>query len=487
MTREYGVPGHGSHEEEHEEHEEEDSGELFADEHDEHAALDDENVYGDLEQDRLQFISELTFSQGAINKVSSKMSYTDYQHKEIEGGEVGTLFNSEMVEARFDIFHQEYAGWKGAWTFHYKNTDFEAIGLEAFTPPSESTSYAFAWLEEQHLSDSLLLQLGARIERVEVEASDSDLEFHHDEAEGDGHEDEHFFDKQSFDPISVSAGLVWDYQMGYNLGFSFSYSQRAPSAAELFSNGPHIGTNSYELGALYEIHQEGEEVHFDLIGQDVELETATNIDITWRKFEGDFGFVVGAFYNQIDDYLYQVNTGRFADDGHGHQEEHALEGAVDEHDEDEEQGLPVYIYQQHDVVMFGVEAKAIYQWNSAIKTSLFTDYVNAELDGGGYLPRIPPMRVGGQFDYQGDNFAAQLSVTHYFEQDDIAEHETETDGYTMLDANFNYYLDDIADDLVVFVKVNNITDEEARVHTSFLKNVAPLPARGFEMGIRGSY
>ncbi|NQY38103.1 MAG: TonB-dependent receptor [Alteromonadaceae bacterium] len=486
MTREYGIPGHshGSHEEEH-------SGELFADEHDDHDdhddhdERDDENVYGDLEQDRIQFLSELTFSQGAINKVSSKMSYTDYQHKEIEDGEVGTIFNNEMIEARFDIFHQEYAGWKGAWTFHYKNTDFEAIGVEAFTPASETTSYAFAWLEEQHLSKSLLLQLGARIERVEVEAG----EFHHDE-EDDGHDehgDEHFFDKQSFNPISVSAGLVWDYQVGYNLGFSFSYSQRAPSAAELFSNGPHIGTNSYEFGALYTIHQEGEEVHFDLSDQDVELETSTNIDITWRKFEGDFGFVLGAFYNHIDDYLYQVNTGLFADDGHGHEEEHELEGVHDDLDEHEEEGLPVYNYQQHDVEMYGVEAEVIYQWNSAIKISLFSDYIKAKLDGGDNLPRIPPMRVGGQFDYQGNNYAAQLSVTRYFEQDDIAEHETETDGYTMLDANFNYYLDGIGDDLVLFVKANNLTDEEARVHTSFLKNIAPLPARGFEIGMRGSF
>jgi len=469
MVREYGIPGHshGGHEEEHEEENEEGHEEEY-----------EENVYGDLKQDRIQFLSELSFDQGFINKVSSKMSYTDYQHKEIEGGEVGTIFNNEMVEARFDIFHQEYAGWKGAWTFHYKNTDFEAVGVEAFTPPSESTLYAFAWLEEQHLSENILLQLGARIERVEIEAIDSGMELHHEE-EHEGHE-EQTFDKQSFTPISVSSGLVWDYQPGYNLGLSLSYSQRAPSAAELFSNGPHIGTNSYEVGALYEIHHDGEDVHFHLGEQDVELEAATNIDITWRKFEGDFGFVIGAFYNQIDNYLYQASTGLFADDGHDH-DDHEEESA--EHEE----GLPVYIYQQHNVDMYGVEAELIYQWNSALKISLFTDYIKAELDNGDSLPRIPPMRVGGQFDYQSNNFAAQLSMTRYFEQTDIAERETKTDGYIMVDANFNYYLDGIGDDFVIFVKANNLTNEEARVHTSFLKDIAPLPARGFEVGVRGSF
>jgi len=476
MIREYGVPGHS-----HAGHEDEDEHEEHEEGHEEEHDQDEGNVYGDLEQDRIQLLSELNFDQDFINKVSSKVAYTDYQHKEIEGDQVGTIFNNAMVEARFDVFHQEYLGWKGAWTFHYKNTDFEAVGVEAFTPPSDTTSFAFAWLEEKHFSQELLLQVGARIERVDIEAGESGLEFGHE----DEHGEEHFFNKQSFTPVSFSTGLVWGYQHGYNLGLSFSYSQRAASAAELFSNGPHIGTNSYELGALYEIHHEGEEVHFDLSEQGVELETATNIDITWRKFEGDFGFVVSAFYNQIDDYFYQTNTGLFAEDGHEHEEEHGEQ--EDEHEAEEEQALPVYIYQQHDVDMYGIEAEVVYQLNDALVATMFADFIKAELNDGGNLPRIPPMRVGGQLAYSGDNFSSQFSLTHYFDQDDVAEKETATDGYTIIDANFNYYLDGLGDDLVLFVKANNLTNEEARVHTSFIKDVAPLPARGFELGIRGSF
>ncbi len=491
MTREYDIPGHShGHEEEHDEHEED---------HDEH----EEGVYADLEQTRLQMLSELTFEKSFFNKLTSKLAYTDYEHQEIEGDEIGTTFKNEMTEARFDLFHKEYNGWKGAFNFHYKDSDFEAIGEEAFTPPSGTTSYAFAWLEEKHLSDNVLVQLGLRFEHVEIEADDSMLEHHdeheedHDEHEEDHdeHEEEHdvHFETQEFDPISLSAGLVWEYEHGYNLGLSVAYSQRAPSAAELYSNGPHIGTSSYELGALYEVHLEDDEVHFELGDQEVELETSKSIDLTLRKFEGDFGFVVSAFYNQIDDYYFQANTGLYAADGHDeHEEDHdEHEEDHDEHEEDheehEEEGLPVYIFQQHDVNMYGIEAEFVYQWNDAFKTTLFTDYIKAEIDGGGNLPRIPPMRFGGQIDYVENNFAANLSVTHYFDQDDAAELETETDGYTMIDANFNYYLDGIGSDFVVFVKANNITNEEARVHTSFLKDLAPLPARGFEIGIRGSF
>ncbi|WP_286269991.1 TonB-dependent receptor [Thalassotalea hakodatensis] len=483
-NREYGIPGH-SHGEEHNEHEEEHDHDHEED-HDAH----EENVWGDLTQERLQFLSELNFNKGIVNKVASKLSYTDYQHKEIEGDEIGTVFNSEMLEARFDIFHNEMFGWKGAWTLHYKTNDFEAIGAEAFTPPSETNSVALAWLEERHFND-LLVQLGVRIEHVEVSAHNDES---HDEDEHDGehHHDENELTSQDFTPVSLSAGFVWDYQPGYNIGLSLAYSQRAPSAAELFSNGPHIGTNTFEKGAIYSLHND----HFHIEQEGIELETATNIDLTWRKFEGDLGFVLGAFYNQVDDYFYQTNTGLFVETHHehgDHEEEHDEhedehhEGEEDHHEEFSDEGLPVYVYQQRDVEMYGVEAEVIYQWTSNLRSNVYADYTRAKLKSGGNLPRIPPMRIGATIDYTAQNYSAQLSVNHYFDQDDISQYEEETKGYTLVDAHVNYYLDGIGDDFVLFVKGNNLTDEEARVHTSFLKNVAPLPGRGIELGIRGSF
>ena len=137
--------------------------------------------------------------------------------------------------------------------------------------------------------------------------------------------------------------------------------------------------------------------------------------------------------------------------------------------------------------MYGIEAELFYQVTPSLKASMFTDYIHAKLTDGDNLPRIPPMRIGGQFNYVTDEYSAEISATHYFKQSNTAELESETDGYTMLDANFNYFINNAGDDMVAFLKVNNITDEKARVHTSFLKNVSPLPARGFTVGIRGSF
>jgi iron complex outermembrane receptor protein len=128
--------------------------------------------------------------------------------------------------------------------------------------------------------------------------------------------------------------------------------------------------------------------------------------------------------------------------------------------------------------------------SSAIKTSIFADYIRAKLvnnDENDNLPRIPPLRVGAILNYQGDSFDSELSLNHYFEQTDIADLETTTDSYTMLDAHINYYVAGIGDDLTLYLKGQNLTNEHARVHSSFLKDVAPLPGRNFSLGIRGSF
>ncbi|QDP02383.1 TonB-dependent receptor [Thalassotalea sp. PS06] len=490
----YGIPGHSHGHEEHAEHEEEVGMEAGHEEHEE------ESVFGDLTQDRFQMLSDLRFDDNFLNRVASKVSYTDYQHQEIEDGEVGTTFKNQLWEAKVDLYHREYNGFKGAWTLHYKQSDFEALGAEAFTPPSKTDTLAFAWLEEKHFGD-VLLQLGARIEHVTLEpvhGHDEHVEHEHEMEGLSEHEEHEEFElaKQDFMPISASVGLVWDYQPGYNLGLSFAFSQRAPSAAELFSNGPHIGTNSFELGALYELHEEADGYHIELSDQDVNVETSYNLDLTWRKFSGDFGFVASVFYNHSEDFYYQQDTGLlFEDSGihdHGHEEheeheseEHA-EAEMEEHDHDEE-GLPIFVYRQDDVDMYGFEAEMVYQVSEPLKVNVFTDYIRAKLADGGNLPRIPPMRIGGGLQYQASNFETGVNVTHYFEQDQLASLETETDSYTMVDLHANYYLDGIGDDTVLFLKVDNVFDTEARVHSSFLKDIAPLPGRGITLGVRARF
>lgn len=475
LNQEYGIPGH-SHGDE------------------------DVAVLADLTQNRWQLLSELSFENNVIKSLNTKVAYTDYRHSELEVGVVGTTFDNESLETRVELLHQDFWDWRGGLSVHYKQSDFTAVGAEAFTPPSETNSIALAWIEERHFGD-VLLQLGARIERTEVSAAkvrlpELELLEDHDDHNEDVHQDhsDHGHDNHTsegmtrnftvehvFTPVSLSAGLVWDFTDGYNLGLSLSHSERAPSASELLSFGPHIGTGSYEVGALFSLHDDhGETPHFGLTDQDIVMETANNIDLSLRKFKGDFGFILNAFYNQIDDYYYEKATGLSAGDGHDH-------SGHDHGEEEEAHTLPLFIFTAQDVTLHGFEAQAVWQVTDEFAWRVQGDVIRARLDSGGELPRTPPARIATEFSYQGESISADLFVSHYFEQTHTATLESSTDSYAMVDVNVNYHFTLGRHDLAVYLKGKNLSDEYAQVHTSFLKELTPLAGRSIAIGIRGSF
>ena len=471
FEREYGVPGHS------------------------HGG--DTSVFADLEQTKYQLLGEYNFTNDFLQSVHFRAGYTDYEHAEVEGGLVGTTFSNETEELRVELLHKPMAGWRGGISLHYKGSDVFAQGEEAFTPPSEMEMFAVALMEERHFGD-FLVQLGARAESVtldassvllpELDAHEHDDEHDHDEHAHDEHEGSEFVRQfavdQEFTPISLSAGVVYTINESYNVAVSLSRSERAPSASELLSFGPHIGTRTYEIGALFDLSEEGE---FVLSQTAIDLETANNIDLTFRKTQGDVGFVFNAFYNQVDNYYFQEETGLFAESGHDH--DHDEEGhGEEEHSEDEHSDeLPVYLFGSADAVLHGFELQVAWQTTDNLKLDFFADYVKARLKDGGALPRTSPMRVGSHVAYTLDNIRADLDITYFAKQDDISTFETETDGYTLVDASITYDipLGDI--DLSVYLSGENLTDEEARVHTSFLKDIAPRPGRNFAFGVRGYF
>lgn len=510
LDRVNGIPGHSHgeeehHEEEHDEHEEE---------HEEHEEHSDEKVLSDLTQDRWQLLSEINFNNSWLDGIDTRLGYTDYTHKEIEVidgvSEVGTVFNNETWQAKVDFRHGELLGWRGAFSVEAKRTDFEAVGEEAFTTPSQTNTYALAIVEEKHTGD-FLWQLGARVESVTLKPEPFQLpEQHFEEEHEEGHEEEHHDEEHAeslalndfdFTPYSVSAGTVWDFTEGYNLSVAYTHAQRAPSSAELFSVGPHIGTSSYEIGALFELHEECEpghacEVHLEYHG-DAKKEVSNNIDLGFRKYEGSVGLVLNLFYNSVEDYYYSANTGYLAEDLFPEEEHHdAGEDEHEEHAHGVDPDMPVYLYQQADVELYGLEAQLAWQINPAWKLNVQGDSVRGRLTSSAArelnldnrnLPRMPAARLGSEILFEQSGWRASLGANHYFEQNDNAENETNTDSFTLVDARLSYTWYSQYGDLTLFSVADNLTDEEARLNTSYLKDEAPLPGRGVRVGIRGSF
>jgi iron complex outermembrane receptor protein len=460
LERVNGIPGHS-----HDHHEEEEEGLEGLDHHEE-----SENVYSDLKQDRWQLISELSMDSPWLSSVNTRIGYTDYEHAEIESGSIGTVFRNESLQVQVDLLLQEYAGWRGAISIDGKTSDFEAVGEEAFTPPSRTNSFAIAFMQEKHVGD-FLWQLGARVEEVNIKADP--VAFGHDE-------ELLYFDDLDFTPYSAAAGLVWAFAEDYNAAISLTHSQRAPSASELFAYGAHIGTNSFEVGALFWLH-DGAEPHFHY-GGDVEEEVSNNIDISLRKHAGNLGWVLNVFYNQVDNFYYERNTGYDSEDIESHDHDESEEAHEEEHS-----ALPVYAFNQADAILYGLEGQLAWQFAPPVTLTLWGDRIRGKLADGGNLPRIPPMRIGSQLRYEHNAWAAELGVSHYFEQSDVAVLETRTDAYTPIDAALAYSFASNGGDMTVYLKGSNLSDEDARVHSSFLKDLAPLPGRGFNIGFRGYF
>jgi iron complex outermembrane recepter protein len=451
IDRQYGIPGHGH-------------GEELID------------VYADITQDRIQLQGKTDLNSNWFSSTGFSAGYTDYEHAEIEGDEVGTTFKNETSELRWEVFHHAISDWRGALSFHYKHSDFEAVGEEAFTPPSVTETFALGFMEERHI-DSVLLQVSGRIEQVNVTAENFQADLNDPDAA------EKVLSVFSVDhestPISFSTGAVWDFTSGYNTGISFTHAQRSPAASELFSFGPHIGSGLYEVGYLMEVKtNEHDEFYFALNESDIELEKSNNLDLSLRKHSGNFGFVLNAFVNQVDHFYYLNNTGFVKELEHHHDHEEEEAG----HEEEVE--MPVFIYQAADVDLWGYEAEAVWKINPDFELTFKTDSTRAEVDESSHLPRIPPRRYSISGEYEKNQWRIQLTAQHYATQNRITELETPADSYSTLDMILSY---SFMPDVQLFVKGYNLTDEYARVHSSFLKDKAPLPARNIAVGISGRF
>lgn len=443
----YGVPGH-AHEHEHEGEEEHEEGE-------EHEGEEEGGVRIDMDQRRYEVRGGLN-DLGAFDSLRVKLARTDYTHTEFEGEEVGTVFENDSYEARMELVHRDWAGWDGAFGVQGSRRDFSAIGDEAFVPASESQDLGVFWIGARSFG-AFDLELGARYDR-------NDIDVDADEAIGPS---------RDFDATSLSAAARWNLSEDFHLSLGLDRAQRSPAAEELYSDGLHVATQSFEFG-----------------NPNLDVETANRAEIGAHWHGGPFRISASLYYVDYDDFIYLADTGI----------------------EDDE--TPARVWNQSDARFTGGEIDA--QWTflendtGAWTLRAFGDVVRGKLTGSGTrevafsvphgdhthdyvadialsgnLPRIAPARVGGELRWSGSQWRAGVGAVRYLRQDDVAEFETETSGYTLVHANLAWHLDTAGGNaLELFVDGHNLLDEEARPHTSFLKDLAPLPGRGVTAGVR---
>ncbi|WP_296166758.1 TonB-dependent receptor [uncultured Brevundimonas sp.] len=397
----------------------------------------EEGVFIDLQQQRFDARGEYRFDAGPFRSIRGTYGQADYTHTEFEGpGEPGTIFNSDGQEARLDLVQRERDGWNGAIGVQALKRNFEAIGEEAFVPTTDIEEQGIYTVQRLD-RDGYGFEGGLRYDRRTLTATPL----------SGGAEIE-----REFDNWSASAAAFLRPAPGLFLGLSLSRTERAPSEVELFSDGVHIATAAYELG-------------------DVTLDTekVTTLEGTVHYDRGAFRSDLHVYASKYDGFIDQRDT-----------------GLVFEFDEDGEiEEFPIFAYLQTDAEFKGFEAQAAYDvWTSGsqvVTLEAAADYVDADTDLGP-AARIPPYSLTGRVKYASTPFDVALEVRHVGEQDEVAEFELPTDSYTLV--NLSGAWRPFADkNVTVFAEGRNLTDEEAREHVSFLKDIAPQPGRNLRVGI----
>ena len=393
----------------------------------------EEEAFIDMEEDRYDLKARLEFDGDRLQALKVRAGYVDYTHTEFEGpGEPGTVFFNTQYDTRASLDHSFGEGWRGTAGVQYGHQDFEAVGEEAFVPPSITETLGLFGVEARDLGD-WTVEGGLRYDNQQI-TSES----------GTGLPD---YDEDAF---NLSLGVVRRFAEDKALAVNVTRTERHPQATELYADGFHAALGRIEVGDA----TLGKETGYTL---DVALRSSGTSIRQWN---------IGMFYNRYQDYIFIAPTGAI----------------------DPDEGVPIYAYQQEDTDLYGFEAQLGIPV-AAVETGDLTvllkgDYVRGKVKDGDDLPAMPPYRLGLGLDYDLERLHLGMDATWYGKQDKVAANELPTDGYTLLSIDASYRWQVGQGMLFAFLSGTNLLDDEARQATSPLKDIVPLPGRGVRMGVR---
>ena len=427
----------------------------------------EDDVLIGMKSDRYAVEGEVRGLAGPLQSIKGQFSRSDYTHTEFAAGVPGTVFKNAGNDLRLEARHAKLGLLEGVIGIQAENTRFSADGDEAFAPYSHTRQSAVFAYEELPASWGKF-SFGARKESVQVESFGNPLVARFAPA------------RRSFGPGSYALGALWNLASAWQLTSNLSYSERAPKDYELFADGPHVATHTYEVG-----------------NANFSKEQSTNLDIGAKWKSGANSFNVGAFVNHFKNYIALEASGLsrdaqgngagigVTDDGTGHSVESGGTSEI----------LPEFAYTQVRARFTGLEASGNVRLIESAQTldlELRGDLVRAtNLTTGQYLPRSAPARVGATLVWGQGPWGARLGFTHATAQDKVPAGDRATGSYTMFNAALTYQQKAGPAKLLWYARLDNLGNALAYSASSVLTQTvpgkAPLPGRSFKLGLQASF
>lgn len=417
-----------------------------------------------LRHERFDLSTRLNPDLAWLDALQLHIGYADYQHTELFTG-LGkdadkhyddTQFDQHALEARLEWYHQPFDWLLGLWGIHTQHYDLAASFLAA--PPREDSRFlnrfetgnhaAFA-METLKLGD-FTLQAGLRYETQKI--LDTSLE------------NFDIITNSKDNSTSYAASLTWRRK---NLSIfdeiaitpAASLIERIPTATERFAFWPNPAIQRFLIGG----DKDGTP-----LGKERSIGTEIGLEGRIRKFSGR----LNAYYYSFDNFIFLQDI-----KGQGN--------------------LAQYL--ERKATFYGAEGeltwhKQITDNGGTLTLNLMSDYVRGHNETDNQpLPRIPPFRIGTRAELAWHKTQAGAEYRYAFAQDRLQPEtstvlpELETSSYSELNLDFSRDFAMRTAKLTTFLRATNLLNEERRIHTSFLKDVAPLPSRSISLGIRLQY
>lgn len=382
------------------------------------------NINLGMRRRNFRFNGGLRNLQSFVSGVNLFVDYTDYQHRELEGAEIGTVFNNDQFNYRAVFEQSRRRRLTGRFGFSGFHRDYETTGAETLAPPVKQNNFSAFALEEINF-ERLALQFGGRVETNRYSPGrlpERDV-----------------FQSRNFTGFSGSAGARFALFENAALVGNYTHSRRAPSLEELYNLGPHIGNLTFEIG-----------------NQNLQTEIGNGVDASFRYGANRAQFEANAFYYDFSNFVYLAPTGEIED------------------------GLAAAAYAQADARYYGTEVNLeLGLVPNRLNLHSGFDLVRARIKDGPPLPRIPPVRGRVGLEFLVGGFRVQPEAVFADEQNNIFPNETRTAGYGIFNLRGSYTLAQRDHFAHVFtVNAFNLTDRLYRNHLSFIKEFAPEVGRG---------